>query len=81
MWVMEEFRIMLHPENCVWCEMCQLQCSFSKTGTFNPAKARIKILRSWEDDDPRISFTNDCDQCGICAKFCVYGALEIKREE
>ena len=71
-------KIAVHPENCANCGICQLQCSFVKTGTFNPCQARIIV--DWENDEPRIAFTDDCDDCGVCARFCVYGTLEMKEE-
>jgi len=68
--------IEVHPERCTGCLICQLRCSFEYTpNIFNPSKARIVI-------DPtnrqKISFTEECNNCGLCARFCLYDALEIK---
>ena len=68
-------KIAVHPENCKGCGICVLQCSFAKVKTFNPSESRITI--NWEDDAPYTIFRNDCDECGICARFCVYGSLEL----
>ena len=63
-------------EKCVGCLMCQMRCSYRFTKTFNPSRSQIEILRQ-----PRgkrefsISFRDDCDACGLCAKHCTYGAL------
>ena len=65
----------VHPEKCTGCIICQLECSFTKLGVFNPAEARIIIDRV--DDDPQISFTDECDECGVCARACIYKALVL----
>jgi len=67
--------IMVDAERCSGCGLCQLQCSFSKLGVFNPSQAYIMI--DWVDDEPMINFTDDCDVCGICVRSCVYGALTL----
>jgi len=67
-----------HPEECQLCSMCQLVCTLKLEKAFNPAKARIKvtpIIRPSGELDVSISFNDDCDSCGICAKYCFYGAL------
>jgi len=55
--------------------ICQLCCSLVHYKTFNPSTARILVRLAGE---PEIGFTDDCDECGTCARFCVYGALEVK---
>lgn len=58
--------------------MCQLVCSLNKEGAFNPLKARVSISRAIKADgslDIGVSFKDNCDSCGICSKYCVYGAL------
>ncbi|MFB0563373.1 MAG: 4Fe-4S binding protein [Candidatus Lokiarchaeia archaeon] len=67
-------RIEVHPENCVGCLTCQLACSFTHTDRFNPLSARIKV--EWYPDGSKISFTDQCTDCGTCAEYCFYGALE-----
>ncbi|MDY6918375.1 MAG: 4Fe-4S binding protein [Chloroflexota bacterium] len=43
---------------------------------FNPSKARIRVRRLvGADTEYEISFTGECDNCGICARYCPYGAL------
>ena len=72
-----KFKIDVHREKCTGCIICQLECSFVKLGVFNPAESRILIYRI--DDDPQIEFTDECDNCGICARLCPYGALVLVR--
>lgn len=67
--------IRVYPEKCAGCLGCQLACSLAYEQTFNPLKARIVI--NWIGDiDREISFTDECNHCGICVQYCNYGALE-----
>ena len=75
--VKEVSTIVVRPQRCTGCFTCQLHCSFAKKKVFNPAEARIMV--DWVDDEPRISFTDDCDECGICVRSCPYGALTFLR--
>ena len=71
-------RIVAEEANCVGCLTCTLHCSLTKLGLFNPMKAYIKV--SVPLDKPNlISFTEDCDDCGVCAEFCPYNALSIEK--
>ncbi|HDM76627.1 MAG TPA: hypothetical protein ENG51_09175 [Deltaproteobacteria bacterium] len=75
------FDILVHPEKCVGCLICQLRCSLRLTNSFNPARAAILIDRSSNELGASITFTDACDGCAICARNCPYGALELKRKE
>jgi ferredoxin len=67
--------IRAYPEKCSGCMACQLACSFAYDKSFNPFKSRIII--NWIGDIERqISFTEECNNCGLCVKYCHYGALE-----
>lgn len=68
---------------CTGCLICELRCSARFEDNFNPAKAMIKIRRNVRAcNEYNISFDEKCDNCGICARFCSYGALtqEAKSE-
>ncbi len=68
--------IKIHNEKCVGCGTCELWCSFTFQKAFIPLLANIH--QSFVSGEGfKISFTEDCTQCGICAGHCVYGALEI----
>jgi NAD-dependent dihydropyrimidine dehydrogenase PreA subunit len=70
--------IIADPVECRECLVCQLVCSLRYMNTFNPAKARIrigKLLQQGTVFKRKISFTNDCNGCGLCVKYCPYGAL------
>jgi ferredoxin len=67
--------IATEPKKCAGCLMCALRCSLRYTGTFNPLKARIRINKT---NGNEISFTEECTKCGLCAQYCIYGALIAK---
>ena len=66
--------------NCVGCRLCQMRCSFRWTKQFSFADARINIEWNEEKRNYEISFKDECDFCGACARFCVYGALAYRLE-
>ena len=69
---------------CTGCLICELRCSLRFEKGFNPAKAAIVIRRQVQSaNEYDISFTDRCDSCGICARYCSYGALtqENRRKE
>ena len=68
--------ISVFMERCAGCLICELRCSLRLEKAFNPAKARIKIRRlAGADTEYSISFTDECDNCGICVRHCPYGVL------
>ena len=68
--------IQAYPEKCTGCRTCELRCSLRFEKAFNPGKAAINIRRLvGEENEFSISFTDRCDNCGICARYCTYGAL------
>ena len=75
------FDILVYSEKCVGCLICQLRCSMRFTNGFNPARAAILINTASDRLGADITFTEECDLCGICARHCPYGALEIRRKE
>jgi Fe-S-cluster-containing hydrogenase component 2 len=75
---MQEIPILTDPERCAGCLNCQLRCSLRATGRFNPAEARIKVDLTNSGFKYVISFTDECDGCGLCVQFCPYGALSTK---
>src|SRR3972149_2661543 len=36
-------QLVIHPERCTACRMCELACSFEHEGVFNPNRSRIKV--------------------------------------
>lgn len=61
---------------CTGCLICRLRCSLRFEKSFLPAKAAIVIRRQTNTQpEYRITFTDRCDNCGICARYCSYRAL------
>lgn len=67
--------IQVAPEKCAACLICQLRCSLRFLGMPDPHRAYIRIARATDRIGSDISFTDECDNCGICAEFCAYGSL------
>ena len=61
---------------CAGCQICALRCSLRFEKAFNPAMAAITVSRLvGEAHEYAIAFGPACDNCGICARYCAYGAL------
>ena len=72
-------KVLIKPEKCTGCRVCQLECSFKYHKVFNPALSNIQILETPEKGiSYLIKFKDECRNCGACAKACVFGALEIE---
>lgn len=73
--------IKVHPEKCTGCLVCELRCSLRFEKAFNPAKAAIEIRRGVQSaNEYEISFGDRCDNCGICVRYCSYGALTQEKK-
>jgi len=65
-----------YSDKCTGCYICELRCSLRWEKAFNPSKTAIRITRLVaREEEYTISFTSKCDNCGICARYCPYGAL------
>ena len=68
---MNKDNIAVNPEKCTECMCCQLICSLTYAGAFNPEEARIVI-----NPPNEIGFTDECVKgCSLCTNYCVYGAI------
>ncbi len=66
----------IFAERCTGCLICELRCSLRFEKAFNPSKVRIRVLRLvGADTEYSVTFEDDCDRCGICARHCPYEAL------
>lgn len=67
-------RIVVHPEHCTGCRLCELACSFEKTGQFSAVHSRIQVAAF----DESASFVPlVCTQCdgAWCFKICPIAAV------
>lgn len=66
--------IVVDADKCTNCRMCELACSFRKTGAFQPIRSRIRV-HVFGEDFKHIPVT--CFQCADapCVKACPAGAL------
>ncbi len=65
--------IMVNPEKCAGCRLCELVCSLKNAGEFNPAKARIHVIGF----DEVFALPVMCLQCETphCAIVCPTNAI------
>lgn len=64
---------------CAGCLRCMLACSFFTSGkqAFNPALSKIQVEPGSGDGKLKIVFLEGCNNCGICTRYCEFGALNI----
>lgn len=72
--------IIADTDKCSGCITCELVCSF-KGDIFNPLNAAIKIDRIRGGAEYEISFSEDCDKCGLCVRYCPREVLIRERKE
>ena len=67
--------ITIDAENCTGCLTCVMRCSLRFEGTFSPAAAKLTVIPFSDEKLNMIMFTDECDTCGICARYCPHDAL------
>lgn len=66
---------------CTGCLTCELCCSLRFDRVFRPAGAALWVRRlAGGENEYEISFTSRCDNCGICVRYCSYGALTQEKK-
>ena len=70
--------VLITVEKCSGCLNCQLICSLIFEKSFNPDAARIIVTGGPGNRD--IYFTDECTECNLCVKHCVYGTLQEEKE-
>lgn len=65
--------LLIDPEQCTGCRICELACSAYHERLFNPAKSRVHIIK-W--DEMALDIPMVCQQCAkpVCADVCPIGA-------
>ena len=72
--------IVADVSQCAGCLTCMLRCSFHKEGEFNLSRSRIKVRKLvGAENEFEITFSPDCDACGVCAVYCPYDALTRRK--
>ena len=73
---MEKANIRIDAGKCAECICCQLICSFTYLGCFNPENSHIVINLPGE-----IYFAEGCKNgCSLCTRYCEHGAINRVRE-
>ena len=69
-------KVVADASRCAGCLTCMLRCSFAKDGDFNLSSSRIQVRKLvGKGNEYQITFSADCDACGVCAVYCPYDAL------
>ena len=71
--------IIVDGSKCSGCLNCVLRCSFRFEKVFNPVRAKMNVVDTF-DRANAISFSEECDGCGICARYCPYDALKMAKK-
>ncbi len=66
--------LFVDPELCTGCRTCELFCAVSHTGSTNPLRSRIRIVKFFND---MVNIPMVCRHCedAPCAKACPKGAI------
>ena len=67
-------KIIIDYDKCTGCIMCSQACSLEKSGTFNPAVARIRIV---DNEESGVTVPVVCQHCAepVCLPVCPAGAI------
>jgi len=69
--------LIVDADKCTGCRVCELVCSMTKFGEYNPKKSYIKVIRNREMDVNIIALDSKCDFCNECVDWCLSKALKI----
>jgi anaerobic carbon-monoxide dehydrogenase iron sulfur subunit len=64
----------IEPAKCTACRQCEVACSFTHTGSFNPSRSRIRVFM-FESEARNVPYT--CTQCAEawCQRACPVDAI------
>jgi len=64
-------------DSCTGCRVCELVCSMTKFGEYNPKKSYIKVMRNREMDVNILTLDLRCDFCNKCVEWCIPKAIKF----
>jgi len=67
--------ITINADNCTGCLTCIMRCSLRFDNAFSPAAAKLTVIPFSDEKVNMIMFTDECDTCGICARYCPHDAI------
>ncbi|MGB9630082.1 MAG: 4Fe-4S dicluster domain-containing protein [Thermodesulfobacteriota bacterium] len=67
-------KISIYPEKCTACRLCELGCSFKKTGEFNPNHSMVRVSIFGEEAFYIPILCTQCDEAW-CLRACPSGAI------
>ena len=68
--------LVVDATKCQCCLVCVMRCGLRFAKAVNPSAAKVTV-KPFYGMWPEISFSDGCDQCGICARYCPSGAISI----
>lgn len=68
-------KLVFNRDRCIGCRLCQLTCSASHEGVFNPQKARLRVVSDYLPEGGLLVEAAVCDLCGSCVSACPTGAM------
>lgn len=68
--------LVLHPERCTGCSLCEVICGLNHFKENNPKKSAIRIERRFPE--PGTFEIRVCNQCGRCREVCPSEAISEK---
>jgi Fe-S-cluster-containing hydrogenase component 2 len=78
--------ILLDPQRCRGCRICESACSFhhTKHKMFDPSRSSTHVSRDNDTAAITLSIDSTCDLCDgeetpLCVKYCAYGARRLSR--
>ena len=69
--------LIVDTDKCTGCKICELMCSMTKLGEFNPRKSYIRVLKNKEMDINMVALDTRCDFCGECIEYCLPEAIRF----
>ena len=75
--VSREKSLMFNVGQCTGCRICELICSMTCYGEYNPRRSHIRLLRNREMDVGMVALDPTCNYCGQCVEWCPNQALEF----